>query len=306
MDISKSNPFTSFQDHLLNFLLRFLTPQEVIHVCKKFAEQQPVIHKVTIDTNNDAINHMEIENMRRMARVYDVIVTNVAFVGELINIRSIQNISLSGCRCVTDDVVKKLAQIPNLFTVNLSGCTDVTDDGIKHLQDLTKLTQLDISCGGTLLKGSTLHLLKGLKHLRLWQSKWVKKVWLEKLIGLEELTVHCWEDVNFANLVNLRMLKVKCENNKITLPNQFGSLEELVVLNGRDVVVVADNGHKHCRLRALSLDRCGFKEWSVLRLFPELKYLSIHHPIGNKDELAVMNKEIAGIMAYLRKFSLVR
>lgn len=150
MDISLQNSFDNLQDFLLNYLLCFLTPNsgEVIHVCKRFTRQQPVVHTLTINTdiNNDA---MEIESMKRMARVYNVIILDNMWIWELVGIESIQYLSLSGCKGVTNSTVKVLAKIPNLRTITLSGCTDVTDDGIKHLQNLGKLTQLNMSwaCG---------------------------------------------------------------------------------------------------------------------------------------------------------------
>lgn len=128
---------------------------------------------------------------------------------------------------------------------------------------------------------------------------------MENLVGLEELTVYCWEDTTFVNLINLRVLKAKCGSCcKVTVPNGFGVLQKLVVFDGKVDVNIDVANSKRYNLRTLSLSRCEFKKWSALKLCSKLKSLIINYPVVNKDELAIMNKEIAGIRAYLQEFCL--
>jgi len=79
--------------------------------------------------------------------------------------RKIVSLILSGCICITDASMEKIASLKHLKTLNLSGCENITDVALTHIATLPQLRTLNLSYCDQ-FTGEEIGILTPLKQLR--------------------------------------------------------------------------------------------------------------------------------------------
>jgi Leucine-rich repeat (LRR) protein len=91
---------------------------------------------LSLFSNSYQLRHLSLTNCRCL--------TDDAL-HQIAHLRSITSLSLSGCRCLTDSALQSISYLDKLTKLDLTNCDLITDDGIKHLDHLSELQEISLA-----------------------------------------------------------------------------------------------------------------------------------------------------------------